>query len=247
MRILEFGDKTKRKLLLIHGFQMPMELWKPYIARYEKEFHILVPILPGHDLEERTEFSSFEEVAAELEEKLFLYGSIHAVFAMSLGGVLAVTLAQRGRLIFDKLILDGSPLVGYGGFMQRFMTNFYIDVTHKSQAREPKTIRRATEGIIPARYLQEFLSVLDGLSDRSIENYIDGVAKFKLNADMGMGNMEIIYFHGTKMNELLAKKTAKRLEKLGGRIVAFQGKAHCENSIFYPEVMMKYLDEVICL
>ncbi len=245
MRILQFGDKKKRKLLLIHGFQMPMELWQPYINHYEKEFHILVPILPGHDLEERTEFSSFEEVADELEEKLFLYGSIHAVFAMSMGGVLAAMLVRRGKLTFNKLILDGSPLVGYGGLMQRFMVNFYIDVTHKAQAREQKTIRRATESIIPARYLQEFLSVLDGLSDASIENYIKSVAKFKLNADMGNGKTKIVYFHGTKMNESLAKKTAKRLGRLGGKVVTFPGKAHCENSIFQPEIMIKYLDEVI--
>ena len=51
MRILEFGNKENKKLLLIHGFQSPWQVWNPFIAHYETQYHILVPVLPGHDPE----------------------------------------------------------------------------------------------------------------------------------------------------------------------------------------------------
>ncbi len=52
MEILEFGDKSKRKIILIHGFQSPYQVWDKYIKHYENKFHIIVPILPGHNPEQ---------------------------------------------------------------------------------------------------------------------------------------------------------------------------------------------------
>lgn len=68
MEILEFGDKSKRKIILIHGFQSPYQVWDRYIKHYEKDFHIIVPVLPGHNPNHTENFSTFEEVAKELEE-----------------------------------------------------------------------------------------------------------------------------------------------------------------------------------
>ncbi len=248
MRILEFGDKTKRKLLLIHGFQMPVELWQPYIEYFEKEYHVFVPILPGHDPDQKEEFTSFEECAAAVEERILQYGEeVHAIFAASMGGVFAATLWQRGVLQIDKLILDGAPLVGLNGWMKRFMTKFYLDVTHKSQAREPKTVKRAVGNIIPQAYLEPFLKVLDTLSDESIENYLKGIGNFALNADMGASNTEIYFFHGTKMNEYLAKRSARSLKKYypSASVTVHKGKGHCEDAIFYPDMMIKKLDMIL--
>ncbi len=42
MKILEFGDTSKRKIILIHGFQCPWQVWNKYIEYYEKKFHIIV-------------------------------------------------------------------------------------------------------------------------------------------------------------------------------------------------------------
>ena len=59
MEILEFGDKNKRKLVLIHGFQSPYQIWNPYIEHYKKDFYIIVPILPGHNPNQKDDFVSF--------------------------------------------------------------------------------------------------------------------------------------------------------------------------------------------
>ena len=35
MEILEFGNKEKEKIILLHGFQCPYQVWEDYIKYYE--------------------------------------------------------------------------------------------------------------------------------------------------------------------------------------------------------------------
>ena len=65
-----------------------------------------------------------------------------------MGGVLTATLWQNNRLSFDKVIFDGSLLVSYNSFMKVFMKKNYVDITHKSQQRDKKTVEQATKVII---------------------------------------------------------------------------------------------------
>ena len=67
MKALEFGDSSKRKLVLIHGFQMPYQIWNKYIDYYSSNFHIIVPILPGHYPNHEEDFVSFSVSAEEFE------------------------------------------------------------------------------------------------------------------------------------------------------------------------------------
>ncbi len=82
MKILEFGDTTKRKLLLIHGFQSPWQVWNQYIDYYKKDFHVIVPVLSGHNPEEKEDFVSFAVEAKEIEDYIIpRYGKdMYAVY-----------------------------------------------------------------------------------------------------------------------------------------------------------------------
>ena len=43
MEILEFGNRNKRKIIFIHGFQCPYQIWEKYIEHYQKDYHIIIP------------------------------------------------------------------------------------------------------------------------------------------------------------------------------------------------------------
>lgn len=105
MEILEYGDKTKRKIILIHGFESPYQIWEPYIEHYKNDFHVIVPILPGHNPRVEEEFVSFEACAKELEDfYIKKYGKdVYAVYGMSMGGVLASHIWSNQRLRIEKL------------------------------------------------------------------------------------------------------------------------------------------------
>lgn len=248
MKILEFGDTSKRKMILIHGFQCPWQVWNKYIEYYENKFHIIVPVMSGHSPEVKENFISFTADAKEIEDYILSrYGEeIYAVYGMSMGGVLTATLWQNKRLIFDKIIFDGSPLVSYNKLMKGFMRRFYIDITHKSQQRDKKTIEQATKVIISEDNLECFLKVLDNMSDVTVGNSIDGIADFKLSRSINTPNTEVYFFHGTAVNEMLAKKSAKYVKKYYPATIVkcFKGKFHCENALFNPEIMISELDKI---
>ena len=248
MKILEFGDNSKQKLILIHGFQSPWQVWEPYIAHYKKDFHVIVPIVSGHDPQAKEDFISFAKDARELEDYIIShYGEkIHGIFGMSMGGVLTATLWQNGRLQFENVLFDGSPLVSMNRFMKGFTRNFYLNVTHKTQRRDQKTLQQAV-AICPEVHMDHFVKLLDNMSDTTIVNCLNSIADFQLTPGTDTPDTRLYYLHGTSMNEMLAKKSAKYISKLypAAVVKCFKGKAHCENSIFRPEYMITELDAVL--
>lgn len=249
MEILEFGDKSKRKIILIHGFQSPYQVWNKYIKHYEKDFHIIVPVLPGHNPNQIEDFSTFEIIARELEEYYIpKYGKeVYVIYGMSMGGVLTATLWERGNLNIEKLILDGSPIVSINPFMKNMMISFYTNITHKTQERDKKTLEQAKKSIISEECFEPFLEVLDNMTDVTIKNCISDIASFHVSGDIIAPHTEIYYYHGTAPNEMLAKKSAKYLKKHYSEVNVhcFKGRGHCELSLLHQDKMIQELEKII--
>lgn len=249
MEILEYGNKTNPKIILIHGFQCPYQIFDEYIKYYENNYHIIVPILNGHNPNLKEDFNSFEECSKQIEEYcLNNFGqNILAIYGMSLGGVLAAHLWQRKKLNINKIILESSPLVSYNKILTTILTNQYLMLTHKTQQRDKKTLEQAKKQIIPEDKMPTFLELMDNMSDITIINYIKEISKYKLPNNIDTTNTEIYYFHGTKINELLSKKTARYISKKypNSTIVCFKGKGHCEDSLMNPKKMIKELNKIL--
>lgn len=145
------------------------------------------------------------------------------------------------------MIFDGSPLVSINSVIKKMMLSFYLNITHKSQQRDKKTLEQAVKSIITQENLNDFLQVLDNMSDTTITNCINNIADFKLQDNIDTKNTKVYFYHGTAANEMLAKKSAKYILKnySDAVIKCFKGKAHCENSLFQPELMIKELDNVL--
>lgn len=249
MEVLEFGDKGKRRIILIHGFQSPYQVWEKYIKHYESQFHIMVPILPGHNPKQIEDFTSFEKAADELENYYIpKYGKeVYAIYGMSMGGVLTAALWKRNKLCIDKLIFDGSPIVSINGFMKKIMTSFYLDITKKTQRRDRKTLEQAKKSIISKDCFEPFLEVLDNMTDETIKNCIGDISSFHVTSDINTPNTEIYFYHGTAPNEMLAKKSAKYLVKHYPKvnIKCFKGRGHCELALLYPDMMIDELKQIL--
>ncbi len=248
MEVKEYGDSTKRKLILIHGFQLPLQIWESYISRYKSDFHIILPVITGHSLTQKADFVSLADTASELED---YYISQHgdkafAVYGMSMGGALVAQLLQNQRIYFEKIVFDGSPLVPSNFVVRKFMHGFYSNITKKAQGRDDKTLRQATKRVIPEMYLDNFLQVLDNMSDATVKNAVDSITSFRLSDSIDLNGTELYYFHGTSLNEMLAKKSARYLsEHYPDTVIkSFKGKGHCENALHYPDIMIKELDAI---
>ena len=146
-----------------------------------------------------------------------------------------------------KIIFDGSPLVSFNNIISKMMVCFYLNITHKSQQRDKKTLEQAAKSIITQENLNVFLQVLDNMSDITITNCINSVTDFRLSSNIEAKNSKIYFYHGTAANEAIARKSAKYISKNypAAVIKCFKGKAHCENSLFHPELMIEELDKVL--
>lgn len=249
MEILEFGSKQNKSMLLLHGFQCPYQIWNEYIAYYKDRYHIIVPILEGHDPKKKEDFVSLQQTAKGIEDHYIShYGNdIYAVIAISYGGIIAANIWQNKKLNIAKLIFDGAPITSYPKVLKPFLTHFYLETTHKSQKRDQKTLLQATSGICPKEHLEAFLNVLDHMSDDTIRKYIEAWSNYTLPSDIDTPDTAVYFFHGTKANELLAKKSAKYVKRYypNSKIVCFSGKGHCETVLFAPMEMIKELDKAL--
>lgn len=249
MEILEYGNKRNPKIILIHGFESPYQIWEDYIDYYKNNYHIIVPILSGHNPKNKEDFISFKSSAKEIEDYyISRYGkNVYAIYGMSMGGVLTARIWQNKKLNIENIILESSPLVSYNQFMTTILTKQYLMLTHKTQKRDKKVIAQAVNSIISEDKLDEFLDVIDNISDTTIINYIKEIGNYKLPNDIDTPNTRVYYYYGTKINELLAKQTAKYISKNypNSTVICFKGKGHCEDSLMNPPKMIEELNKVL--
>ena len=65
-RIHEYGKENPECILLIHPSLVTWDYFENLIPLLEKDYHLLIPALPGYNLEDHSEFSSVEQTASDL-------------------------------------------------------------------------------------------------------------------------------------------------------------------------------------
>ena len=106
MEILELEIETKEDYLYT-WFSMSLSNMGKIYRTLSKDYHIIIPIMPGHNPKKQEKFFSFLQTSRELEDYyISRYGkSVYAIYGMSMGGVLTATLWQNGQLEIEKVIL----------------------------------------------------------------------------------------------------------------------------------------------
>ena len=249
MQILEFGNRDKKKIIFIHGFQTPYQIWNDYIKHYSDKFHIIIPVLPGHNPNSKEDFISFDECVKEIENYcLKKYGEdIECVYGLSMGGIIAAKLLMNKKIKIKYLLFESSPLVGCNKLLTKMLTKNYLKLTHKVQNNDIKTIKKATTSIITQDKLNYFLEMMNGMTDDNIVKYLKEVSEFRIPSNLDVSSTKAYYFYGTKLNEMLAKKTVSFIKKFKIYIqpVTCCGQGHCEGFIFEPHKRMELLDYIL--
>lgn len=249
MEILEFGNPKQEKIILIHGFESPYQIWDDYVEYYKNDYCLIVPILTGHNINEDTDFESFEKCVKDLEDYYIKkYGNkVFAIYGMSMGGVFASILWQHQNIKISKLIMESSPLLGFENVMVSILTKQYLTITHKAQAGDKKTVRGAVDSMVTEDKLEIFMELLNHISDTTITNYIKESGKHKLPANINTPETEIYYLYGGKINEILFKKVAKFIEKnyQNSNTICLKRKGHCEDALLKPQEHIKVLNEIL--
>ena len=109
MKIREFGLENQECILLIHPSLVTWDYFEYVIPYLEKHYHLLIPALPGYDLEDSSEFSSVERIASELADDVLKKGirEVKTIYGCSMGGSIALRMAADEKLKVQNYIMDG--------------------------------------------------------------------------------------------------------------------------------------------
>ncbi len=242
MNFYEFGDKNNPIMVFIHGVIQPWDSMMEQIEYFRVDYHVYAVELDGHTQDKPTAFVSLEAEAKEIEAFFFRKGikQLEVLCGFSMGGAVAHVVWKNQRLKISNLIMDGAPLVPYPKMMDTFMTKNYLDIIHKSKERDAKTLQNFEKNFLPKKYLESYLKLADNMSDESLRNMVHAASTSALYTII-KNDSRILYLHGTKMNEMYSKKSAKLLKKAYPEavVICHRGKAHLECAIFEPTVWCK--------
>lgn len=215
----------------------------------KKNYCVIVPILPGHNVNEQEDFESIHKCVEELENYYIpKHGNkVFAVYGMSMGGVLASQIWENQNIVIDKLIMESSPLLGFENYMVSILTKQYLTLTHKAQARDQKVVKQAVNSMVTKDKLDIFMELLEHISDTTIFNYIKEIGQHKLSGSVDSPNTRIYYLYGGKINEILFRKVAKFIGKNYPNAITMRlsGKGHCEDALLKPQEHIKLLNKIL--
>lgn len=109
MTVHEFGKNNKRIVVLIHPSVVMWDYFNYIISILQEEFHLIVPALPGYDEERRGDFTSVEEIVAELADWLFEHNhrTVSCIYGCSMGGAIVTRFLADNRVKTHSAIIDG--------------------------------------------------------------------------------------------------------------------------------------------
>lgn len=239
MRFIEAGKSNQKVMLLIHGMQVPWQVWNRHIKYFSKFYHVIVPILSGHDPEDASTFLSIQEEAVKIEDFLTLHNKteIMAICGVSMGGTISTLLWKRGNLQIKNLILDGAPLLPYNKIISNIIAKQYLYLTAKVKKGDTKTLEKCEANFMPSIYMKYFLDMIDIMSEETIKNCVISISKYRLDIDRNIKDVNLTYFYGTGINEYYSKKSAKYIlsEYPQAKIHCLKGCSHCEFYLYKPE------------
>jgi pimeloyl-ACP methyl ester carboxylesterase len=117
LQVVDRGPRSAPPIVLVHCFTCAIDWWDGMVPRLEGEHRVVAVDLLGHGGSEKPESGySIESQAALVAEALGRLGVRDATVAgHSLGGPVAVALAERSPRLVDRLvIIDSIPDLDYG-------------------------------------------------------------------------------------------------------------------------------------
>lgn len=245
MKIHEFGQINNEVVILLHCSCMTWEMFEVAAEALKQQYHVIIPALPGYDLESDSEYTSVEEIAEELEEWLISkgYTRIHGLYGLSMGGSIAVRLLANSRISFDRAVIDG----GITPYTYPRLVTYFIALRDFMMVELGKHSRRLLEmAYPPEKYTDEGIDYLEKvmhhMSAKTIWNTFYSCNNYSLPAKIGNNNTQIKYWYGEK--EWKARKSdIKYIKNIYPKTVfcEYVDLEHAELALLYPSIFAEKL------
>ena len=109
MTVHEFGKENREVVVLIHPAVVMWDYFEYVIPLLEDRYHLIVPALPGYDEDAPGDFTSVEDIASELTDKLKNRGitEIACIYGCSMGGAVVARFLADNIIKVHSAVIDG--------------------------------------------------------------------------------------------------------------------------------------------
>lgn len=238
MNIYEFGQENGACVLFLHASCTAWDFYEESIRSLSEQYHVIVPAMPGHDLTTNEDYTSVEEIAAELERWLLERGQIHVhgLYGLSMGGSVVLRLLADHKITFDKAVIDA----GITPYQLPWLLTRFIALRDFWMVELGKNSRKLLElAYPPEKYGAEGLDymeqVMKHMSARTIWRVFDSCNNYAMPKPIPAVPAEMQYWYGS-----LEKKARvwdidyvkKNFPKT--KFVEIPGLDHAEYALLHP-------------
>ncbi|MBR5445719.1 MAG: alpha/beta hydrolase [Clostridia bacterium] len=245
MRFLEFGKENHRTLVMFHASCMTWDFLEAGIRLLAERYHVIVPVLPGYDMEDDSEYTSVEAIAAETEDWLLSggYGEIHGLYGISMGGSIAVRLLANGRIRIHKGIIDAG-ITPYR--LPKWLSNLFVWRNTWFILMLKDSMGFFTRLVPEKKYGSDMFAglrkVMEHSTRRTIKNNFRSCSTYTLPDTIAGQDTEIRYWYGS-LERALRGRDARFVKRCfpHAQTEVIKGCNHAEFVMLHPEAFAEKL------
>ncbi|MCI6376946.1 MAG: alpha/beta hydrolase [Clostridiales bacterium] len=246
MNIYELGKEHEQALLFLHASCTSWDFYEASIRLLAQRYHVIIPAMPGHDLNTAEEYTSVERVAEELERYLTKQGHAcaHGLYGLSMGGSVAIRLLANGNICFNKAVIDA----GITPYQLPWLVTRLIALRDFVMVELGKHSRRLLEAAYPVETygkdgLDSMQQVLRHMTARTIWRVFESCNNYSMPAPVREPETQIQYWYGALEQKVRAwdiDYVKKRFPNT--RFVEIPGLDHAELALLQPEAFARRLE-----
>ncbi|MBR4960623.1 MAG: alpha/beta hydrolase [Clostridia bacterium] len=245
MRFLEFGEENDKILLMFHASCMTWDFLESSIRLLAAQYHVIVPVLPGYDREDDSEYTSVEAIAAETEDWLLSrgWGEIHGLYGISMGGSICVRLLANGRIRVKKAVMDAG-ITPYR--LPEWLANLFVwrDTWFILMLKDSMGFfaRLVPEKKYGSDMFAGLRQVMEHTTRRTIKNNFRSCNTYTLPDTVGGQDTDIRYWYGS-LEKALRRRNARFVKRCfpHAQTEEIKGCNHAEFVMLHPHAFAEKL------
>lgn len=226
MKIYEYGNQNKSKILLIHGMWMTHEMMLPYVDQLMDDYHIIAPDLTGHG-NDKGRFESAQKEAAEITDWLMQnqMKELALVFGVSLGSVIAMNVISHEELLHTHCaVMEGASLTCVHGVEWLFQAMF------REMKKHPETIANlyASMPRLDADVQQKLLDTMANTDKEELFNLVHACNSYPFEECPLSPELQrhLFFEFGNRDSHLVCQKAIRKYYP-EAKITTRKGYGHC--------------------
>jgi pimeloyl-ACP methyl ester carboxylesterase len=225
----EYGDRSKPTIIFIHGGGLSDWMWKEPTAVFEKEYHIVTPILDGHGEESDIIYQSISKCARQVVQYIDenCGGKVFAICGLSVGAQITVEILSLCKNITQKAVIE-SALVLPSKSMER-MVKPSLDLSWFLVKRRWFAKLQAKQLYLPDSMFEEYFRDSVKMKKESMINLMEDNQRYTIPAGLEKTTAEVLVLCGAKEYAAMKKSAAllKQTIPHGGLEII----AHCGHGV----------------